>query len=114
MKKVIRLTEQDLHRIVKESVQRVLKEETGGQLFGLTKIQGAELWDAIDKHLRQLGDVYVSRFYSDEDQITIAANKNIGREGRKEVIETMKNFAYDYYTSGANDEFIMMTFKPMG
>ena len=111
MKKLIRLTESDLHRIVKESVNRILKE-TEGQLFGLTKMQGEELWDAIDKHLQQLGDAYVSKFYSDEHQITIALNSNI-RGGKGEIIEIMKNFGYDYYTSGANDEYIMMTFKPM-
>lgn len=112
MKKTIRITESDLHRIVKESVQKVINE-VEGQFFGLTKIQGKELWDAIDKHLQQLGDVYVSKFYSDENQITVAANRNIGREEKKEVIEIMKNFGYNYYTSGANDEFIMMTFRPM-
>ena len=31
MNKLIRLTEQDLHRIVKESVQRILKEEDESQ-----------------------------------------------------------------------------------
>jgi len=30
MKKIIRLTESDLHRIVKESVSRILQEELGG------------------------------------------------------------------------------------
>ena len=112
MKKVIRLTENDLHRIVRNSVKRILKESEG-QLFGLTKMQGEELWNAIDNELQQLGDVYVSKFYSDEYQITIAANRNIERSGRKEIIEIMKNFGYDYYTAGANDEYIMMTFKPM-
>ena len=30
MKKIIRLTESDLHRIIKESVKRIMKEELGG------------------------------------------------------------------------------------
>ena len=76
-------------------------------------MQGEELWNAIDRHLQQLGDVYVSKFYSDENQITVAANKNIGRGGKKEAIEIMKNFGYNHYTSGANGEYIMMTFKPI-
>lgn len=113
-KKLIRLTEGDLHRIVKESVKKILKEEeVNGQLFGLSKLQGRELYDSIDENLKQFdGDAYVSRFYSDENQITIAANNAIGRDGRREIIEMMKNYGYDYYTSGANDGYIMMTFKP--
>ena len=34
MKKVIRLTESDLHRIVKESVNRILNESDGGGING--------------------------------------------------------------------------------
>lgn len=70
------------------------------------------IYDKIDSMLSQIDDnVYVSRFYSDENQITIAAHKNIGGEGRKEVINIMKEFGYDLYTTGANDDFIMMTFN---
>ncbi len=101
MKRRIRLTEGDLHRIVKESVNRVIKES-----------QEELLWDEIDSQLQQLGDARVSKFYSDEYQITIALNSNI-RGGKREVIGIMQNFGYDYYTSGANDEYIMMTFKPI-
>ena len=112
-KKLIRLTENDLHRIVKESVNKILREAVDGNLYGLRKMQGEELYDDIDNSLSQLGDdVYVSRFYSDENQITIAANRTVGRNGKREIIEMMKNYGYDYYTSGANDQYIMMTFKP--
>ena len=43
MKKVIRLTESDLHRIIKESVKRILKEDLGGAstTFGLNSHAGS-------------------------------------------------------------------------
>jgi hypothetical protein len=34
MKKIIRLTESDLHRIIKESVKRILREEDFGSMDG--------------------------------------------------------------------------------
>jgi hypothetical protein len=34
MKKIIRLTESDLHRIIKESVKRILREEDFGSIGG--------------------------------------------------------------------------------
>lgn len=40
MKKVVRLTEQDLHRIVKESVKRMLKE-------GHYSSDSAQKWDQV-------------------------------------------------------------------
>ena len=106
MKKVIRLTENELHRIVKESVIRVLKESSPYDNDG-------SIYDGIDSKLSQIGDAYVSKFYSDEHQITIAAHRNIGRDGRNEIIDMMKNLGYEYYTAGANDEYVMMTFKPL-
>ena len=50
MKQVIRLTESDLHRIVKESVQRILKEQDD--------------WDA---HLQQDDNEPTSFEYLDSD-----------------------------------------------
>lgn len=42
MKKLIRLTEKDLHRIVKESTKRVIKEaENGGWVVDTTEAQEA-------------------------------------------------------------------------
>ena len=104
MKQRIRLTESDLHRIVKESVKRVLRESTDGNLYA--QIQ------TIDKSLSQIDDdTHVSRFYSDENQITIAVSRSVNHLGKRKIIEMMKNYGYDYSTSGANDEYIMMTFE---
>lgn len=46
MKKVIRLTEGDLHRIVKESVKKVLKESYESQLEKKWRAQWREAYDA--------------------------------------------------------------------
>jgi threonyl-tRNA synthetase len=31
---------------------------------------------------------------------------------KKDALKIMKDFGYDYYTSGANGKYVMMTFKP--
>ena len=101
-KKIIRLTESDLHRVVKESVQAILPKN----LYSVFQV--------IDKSLSQIdNDTYVSRFYSDENQITIAVSRSVNRIGRQKIIEIMKDYGYRFYTSGANGEYIMMTFKPI-
>ncbi len=98
MKKTIRLTESDLHNIIKKSVNRIIREMD----------ESNSIYDSIDASLSKFGDARVSRFYSDENQITLAVNKSIQR---KPIIDIMKRFGYEYYTSGANDEYIMVTFK---
>ena len=110
MKQRIRLTESDLHRIVKESVKRVLNEESPYDNDG-------RFYDVIDRSLSQNtdGNAYVSRFYSGPNQITIAVYvTNDIRNTKRAVIETMKKFYYEYYTSGANGKYVMMTFKQNG
>ena len=103
MKRRIRLTEGDLRRIVNKSVRRVLRESSSYDNDG-------SIYDEIDSDLTHIGDVYVSRFYSDENQITLALNKNL-RGSRREVIEIMQNYGCDYCTCGANGNYIMMTFE---
>ena len=71
-------------------------------------------FQSIDKSLSQIDNkTYVSRFYSDENQITIAVSRSVNRIGRQKIIEIMKNFGYRYCTSGANGGHIMMTFEPI-
>ena len=80
MKKVIRLTESDLHRIVKNSVQRIISEGYGD----------TSLWDEIDQRLQSLGrgvDAYVSRFYSDDNNICVAVNRNTMYHGTRYDID---------------------------
>ena len=101
MRKVIRLTESDLHHIIKESVKKTLRRIN----------EGREMYDRIDAELSKFGDAHVSRFYSDENQITLAVHKSISR---KPIIDLMQKFGYDYYTAGGNDDYIMMSFEPNG
>lgn len=54
MKKITRLTESDLHRIVRESVKRVLNEEHGG-----TYIQG--VLQAIEDAIYSTVDTEIAR-----------------------------------------------------
>ena len=102
MNKKIRLTEGDLRRIVRESINRVLTESDGG------------VWDAIDIELGQVGDVRISRFYSDDNQVTVAVNRVVGGDGKRVVVGIMKKFGYEYYDAGGNGEYVMMTFNKVG
>lgn len=43
MKKIIRLTESDLHRIIKESVKRILREEDFGSMDGGGNMGGSDV-----------------------------------------------------------------------
>jgi len=100
------MAESNLHKIVKESVNKVVRESIEGDLY--TQFQ------AIDKSLSQIdNETYVSRFYSDENQITIAVSRSVNRLGRQRIIEMMKNYGYSYSTSGGNGKYIMMTFEPI-
>lgn len=65
-KTLIRLTEQDIHRIVKESVNRVLKEaESGGWV-----VDSSEAEEAYELAVRKLGEETINsaivRSLSDE------------------------------------------------
>ena len=72
--------------------------------------QGRELFDTITSHLQHLGDVRVSNFYSDDYNITIAMHKTVSGK-RKEIDVIMKGFGYTLYDSGANDDYVMLTYK---
>lgn len=99
-KTLIRLTESDIHRLVKESVKRILRESS------------EDLWDQIDAELSKFGDVSVSRFYSDDDQITLAAEKRTYRKASEWIVSAMRRFNYALYDTGENGRYIMMTFRP--
>lgn len=48
MKKIIRLTEGDLHRIIENTVRRVLKEETNNDYYVSMKHSGHNFDDYLD------------------------------------------------------------------
>lgn len=114
--KIIRLSEANLNSIVKNTIKSVLREEFGRELdYGndheLDKRKNRrDLYDEIDNRLQKFGDAYVSRFYSDENQITLAVHKSINM--RNKIQEMMSLFGFELYTTGANDDYIMMTFIP--
>ena len=68
-------------------------------------------YDEMDERLQEIGDAHVSRFYSDENQITLAVNMNTGSEGRMEAESIMKDFGYKPYDLGTNEPYVMMTFN---
>ena len=51
MKKTIRLTESDLHRIVKESVKRVLKEDSDEDVYSQVKMLCERFIDIFTNHI---------------------------------------------------------------
>ena len=59
-KKLIRLTENDLHRIVKESVNRILKENTNDDIYSDIdgKIKTVETYLSIEDYVWKWWDLY--------------------------------------------------------
>ena len=106
-KQVIKLTESDLHKIIKESVNNILNE----QLYGMNRLQGEELYDRIDEYLSKIGDARVSRFYCTDSIITIAMNQTLGKEGKNQIFNIMDNLGYKCVNAGGNGEYIMYDFK---
>lgn len=108
-KQRVRLKESQLGQIIREAVRKVIKEDGQGNLYGMARLNGVELYDRIDNALsKYFQDTHVSRFYSDENQITVAVSK--ANENRKDVIKLMNQFGYEYYTCGGNGDYTMMTF----
>lgn len=110
--KIIRLSEANLNSIVKNTIKSVLREEFGREHdYELdNNKKRRDLYDEIDNRLQKFGDAYVSRFYSDENQITLAVHKSINM--RNKIQKMMSLFGFELYTTGANDDYIMMTFIP--
>jgi hypothetical protein len=106
-KQLIKLTEGDLHKIIKESVNKVLKEN----LYGMNRLQGEELYDRIDEYLSKIGDAKVCRFYCTNSIINIAMNQTLGREGKNKIFNIMENLGYKCVNAGGNGEYIMYDFK---
>lgn len=102
-KNTISINESQLHKLIAEKIRKVLKESLNGETP----------YDEMDERLQEIGDAHVSRFYSDENQITLAVNMNTGSEGRIEAENIMRDFGYKLYDLGTNESYVMMTFKRM-
>lgn len=104
---------QGMDRAIDEAIAKVIKrmlnEDVEGELYGLERRRGADLFDAIDDYLSSVGNARVSRFHSDDSNIVIAVERGTDRH---EVKNIMSDMGYDLYDCGSDGESVMMTFKP--
>ena len=98
--KTVKLTESQLRSIVKECVKSMVNES-----------EFEDLMNTIDNEIGNIGDAHVSRFYSDENYITVAVHQDCGYSARKEVTNIMRKHGYDCYDMGGNGNYVMMTFR---
>jgi len=83
MKRIIRLTESDLHRIIKESVKRILREEDFGSIGG-GDMGGSDIG----------GDVSSGDIGEGVDEEEIAGASNAAQSGQFTVPFGKKNKFY--------------------
>ena len=99
-KKLIRLTESDLHRIVKESVNRVLNEigdtKRGQNLLGQVHARAGErddfktMLDALDRQSKEDDSNYVRGLY---DRLDMIKNPDTtSKEGRRARLKMQNNY----------------------
>ena len=84
MKKIIKLTESDLHKIVKESVNKIINE-------GID-YNGEDAYDEIDHYMQKINDVY--------DEIShLKINRNANNDERiKEDISLLERYIKMMYS----------------
>lgn len=92
--------------VVSDNTVKNIRVRMNESLLGMSKLTGRELYDRIDEYLCDLEDSHVSRWYCDENQITIAASRNDVRE----VKRIMSDLGYKLYDSGANGEYVMLSY----
>ena len=91
MKRIIRLTESDLHRIIKESVKRILREEDFGSMVGGSDMGGDIGSSMIEDDIDEEGEGGVGDFTYDApafiDKKTARRNNlcNFGEIGKGAV-----------------------------
>lgn len=92
--------------VVSDNTVKNIRVRMNESLIGMSKLTGRELYDRIDEYLCDLEDSHVSKWYCDENQITIAASRNDVRE----VKRIMSDLGYKLYDSGANGEYVMLSY----
>lgn len=92
--------------VVSDNTVKNIRVRMNESLLGMSKLTGRELYDRIDEYLCDLEDSHVSRWYCDKNQITIAASRNDVRE----VKRIMSDLGYKLYDSGANGEYVMLSY----
>ena len=99
MKQIIRLTEGDLHRIIENTVRRVLKEETNNDYYVSMKHSGHNFDDYLDDKdfieiVNRVVGMYDAEEFEEDDQEHIDNME-------MEIADVIKDFANDE----AIDEF---------
>lgn len=67
------------------------------------------LFDEIDKDLAKLGKI--SRFYSDDDNITITTDYKTYKVNRSMLDGIMGDYGYEFYDFGDNGDKVMLTYN---
>lgn len=104
-KNTVKLNENALRKIVAESIKKALKEGIGDEtmrgLFGNTPEERKRTFSDIDAAFQERGiDAYVSKFFSDENQVMIMVK---GHENDGEVKDIMSQFGYGQYVGQGID-----------
>lgn len=105
-KQTMKLNESELQKMISESVKKHLNE------FYSVDDYEEDVFTPIDSELSKLGEVFVSRFYSDESNAVVAVKKELFLEVKEEVKNIMSGFNYKLYDIGCSESYVMMTFKP--
>ena len=100
-----KINESQLRSIIRESVKKTLKEGIGDEavrgLFGDAPEERKRTFSDIDAAFQERGiDAYVSKFFSDENQIMIMVK---GHENDGDVKEIMLQFGYGQYVGQGID-----------
>lgn len=91
MKKIIRLTESDLHKIVKESVEKVLKEDYKDDLnFFPNDDFNKQPTHRVNIFYRNGGDVSSPAIFSSDEEAIRAAMKKAQKEDNVGCVEVEK------------------------
>lgn len=70
------------------------------------------LYDDIDTVLSSLGDIKVSRFYSEGDSfLTLSSDFDTWRKNSKEIKSEMQNLGYDFNNAGGSGDRVMLDFQ---
>ena len=96
MKKIVKLTENDLRKIIGKVINETIVKES------------IDPYSELNLALSSLGDVKISPFYSDNNSLTVSAPDYINP---RDIIQVMRKFGYDFYDSGANGNRQMITFR---
>lgn len=74
MKKIIRLTESELHRIIKESVKRIIKEDVLGNDWNTTEIGGNDNITSVSNNYEPFDDQKVD---NGDNDWSVSGEENI-------------------------------------